>query len=221
MKKFVFLLLLYFTSTLLFCQENDAVLLTSINIEKKFNKKTSFTFFNQYAFNENYSELGYFLFDGGLTYKLNRNLSFGLNYRFSENRNLQNFYQDKQVVYGDITWSKGINDFSISLRSRYQVNFYGLSFSETDNYKSNKHFLRNKATIRYRLDTQNAIFLSYEQIYRFDTKDKTDTWRAGAGISHQFNLHHRVEAGYSIYQKVNTKTPDTDYVTSLSYYFRF
>ncbi len=221
MKRFAIYSLLVLMHIFVYAQQEDAVLLGGINIEKKFDKKTSFTLFNQYAFNENYSELAYFLFDGGLTYRLTRNISFGVNYRFSEIRNLQNFYQDRQTIYGDISYSKGIDDFSIALRTRYQVNYYGLSLQETENYKSNKHFLRNKATLRYKLNPDNTIFVSCEQLYRFDLKDKTDAWRTGAGISHQFNLHHRIELSYSVYQKVNTKSPDTDYVTSLMYYFRF
>ncbi len=217
------ILILFFTleciTSILKAQQNDAVFTIGINIEKKFTKKMSLSLFNQYGFNENGSEPGYIIFDGGVNYRINRNFSIGANYRLLESRNLNNFYEERQFLYGDISFAKSKGRFSIALRTRYLTKYY--SFNLNENAKSNKHYLRNKATIKYALNENNTVFFSEEQIFRFDTKNQTEQWRSVIGLYHSFNLKNRIELTYAINQQVNNSGPDTDFISGVTYYFKF
>ena len=64
-RKIIFLVF-FLPSFFSFAQQKDAVLWTSLNVEKKINKHFSATFLNQYILNQNFHELGLYFFDAGL-----------------------------------------------------------------------------------------------------------------------------------------------------------
>lgn len=202
-------------------QQRDAGFTGAISIEKKFTKRTSVTFFNLYGLNENGTELGYMILDAGLNYRIDRNFTLGMNYRFGEVRNLQNFYEERQYLYGDIAWAKGWGDFGISLRTRYMTKYYGWGMEDGNNYRASKHYLRNRAAIKYDLDHNNEIFISAEQIFRTDQYDHTENWRYGTGISHRFDQRNRIQFTYTIDRSVNTSRKEIQFISGVTYFYRF
>lgn len=221
MKKNSLFILLSILITSVFAQQNDAVGTMAIQIEKKITPSFSASLYNQIAFNENYSEFGYALFDLGLNYRLNNNFTLGVNYRILSLRNLENNYDQRQFLYSDIAWSKGKGDFTLNVRCRYLTKFYGLHFSESENFKINKHYLRNKVLLKYELNYTYSIFVSTEQIYRLDQLDKTEQWRFSGGVNYRINTRNRFQISFSISEQVNKKAPDTNYTTGLTYYYKF
>ncbi|MBP9797258.1 MAG: DUF2490 domain-containing protein [Chitinophagales bacterium] len=221
MKTISFYLLFSLFLTTVSAQQNDAVGSLAIQLEKKITPSFSASFYNQYAFNENYSEVGYALFDLGLNYRLNSNFTVGINYRILSLKNLENNYDQRQFLYGDVAWSKNKGDFTLNIRSRYLTKYYGTHFAENENFRVNKHYLRNKVLLKYELNYTYSVFVSTEQIYRLDHLYKTEQWRYAGGLNYRINTRNRLQLSYSISQQVNKKAPDRNYTTGLTYYYKF
>lgn len=200
-------------------QQQDAVGWATLSAEKKINQHVSVTFLNQYVFNQNVAELGLFFFDGGINYRLNNHIAVSANYRFIQVRNRDNFYNNRQQWYLDLSFSKGIGRFWLNFRSRYQQQFYGLSF--TDNYKPNSYYSRNKLTLRYKISWYYSLLMSEELFYRLANISGFDAHRTSIGISRQLNLHHRLEFSYALQQQMNQKNKRTDFITGITYYYKF
>jgi hypothetical protein len=208
-------------SNLLHAQQKDAVGTIAVQVEKKINRTFSLAFFNQYGFNENYTEAGFALYDFGTNIKLNNNFSLGLNYRAASIRTDANTYAKRTFYYSDINWNKHFGDISINIRSRFVTKMYGAHLNEALNYKTNNHYLRNKIQLKYAINYTYSCFVSGEQIYRLDSKDETEQFRYSGGVSYQFDNKNKVQLAFTLLEETNTKTPDIRYITGLTYYFKF
>ncbi len=218
-KVLYWLLALTVTPMAMQAQQEDAAGWLTLSVEKKLNRHFSLGFLNQYAFNQNYSETGYFFFDGGLEYKYNDHVSVSLNYRLNNFRNRDNFYEERNSWYADLSLSKGFGPFSLGWRSRYQRQYYGGFFSE--NARSPLVVNRNRFTLRYKINWYYSLFVSEELFTRFYPEWQLTSWRTTAGFSRQWNLHHKVELTYAIQQQVNRKSKRRDFITGLAYYYKF
>ena len=221
MKKTLISILFSVILTIAVGQQNDAVGTIAIQIEKKITPSFSTSLYHQIALNENYSELGYAIFDLGLNYRLNSNFTVGINYRILSLRNLENNYDQRQFLYGDIAWSKNKGDFTLNIRTRYLTKYYGTHFVENENFKANKHYLRNKVLLKYELNYTYSVFVSTEQIYRLDNLYKTELWRYSGGLNYRINIRNRLQLSFSISKQINKKAPDRNYTTGLTYYYKF
>lgn len=199
--------------------QKDAVLWISLNAEKKINKHFSGTFFIQNIFNQNLNELGAVFFDVGLGYRYNNHFSASGNYRLTDRRNLDNFYEQRQSFYADATAEKSFDRFKLTIRTRFQRSFYGTSLSENV-YRQPKNYSRNKLSLRYRINWYWSVMAAEELFYRFD-KNTIRAWRTSAALSHQFNLKNRIEFAYMIQQEDNVASPETDFISAVSYYYKF
>ena len=215
----IFFLFLFLRSFFSFAQQKDAVLWVSLNVEKKFNKHFSGTFFNQYILNQNLNELGLYFFDVGVNYKYNNNFSASANYRFSNSRNLDNFYEQRQMIYADVAYAKGFGKFGLNARTRLQRQYYSGVFN-SESFRVPKNYSRNKLTLRYRYNWYWSAYLAEEIFYRMD-KSEISAWRTSAGIYYQFNLKNKVEISYAIQQQDNVENPRTDFISGINYYYRF
>ncbi len=202
-------------------QQQDAIGTVAIQIEKKINRTYSVAFYNQYGFNENYTELGYSIYDLGTNIKLNSNFTLGLNYRIASIRSDENTYFERNYYYADLSWNKSFGDFSLSARSRYLTKQYGWHTNEELNYKPNNHYLRNKIQLKYEINYTYSIFVSSEQVYRLDIIDETEQMRFTGGVNYQFNNKNRLQLSHTVLQELNRKAPDTRFITGLTYYFKF
>jgi hypothetical protein len=136
-------------------------------------------------------------------------------------RNLENFYDDRQIAIAELSYARTWRALTLSFRTRYQQQFYGLHFDQDENYKNNKHIIRNRLSLRYKLNTANSLQLAQEQYYRMDLVDATIAWRTGLSYTHKFDLHHKLGAGFNFIWEVNNKQPDIQYVSSITYTYQF
>jgi hypothetical protein len=217
--KKIFFILLYLPAFFSSAQQQDAVVWASLNVEKKINKHFSGTFFNQYILNQNLSELGLYFYDAGITYKYNSNFSAALNARFSNARNLDNFYEQRHMLYADIAYAKGFGKFGVTARTRLQRQYYNGLF-DGESVREPKTFSRNKVTLRYRYNWYWSFYAAEEIFYRTE-KNEISVWRTSAGIYYQFNLKNKIEVSYAVQQQDNTENPRTDFITGINYYYRF
>lgn len=192
-----------------------------LNIEKKLSRSFSISIFNQNIFNQNLSELGTSFIDIGLTYKLNRNISFGADYRFIKHRNISNFYDTRQMLLADVTYSKGFSKFSLSARVRFQNQYYDQITGE--NYKPWSAYNRDKLTLRYKINYYLVPYISGEIFYPLNNTERKgiDRLRASAGFFYNFNDHLRSEWYYAVSEGLNRKTNNTTYAAGTTWYYRF
>jgi len=217
--KLIFLSLVLVLTGQVSARQKDAVGWLTIAGEKKFRNGWSVTGMNQYIFNQNYSELGLYFFDSGINFKYNDHWAISGNARLSNARNLDNFYENRTMIYSDLSYTKGFGKLGISVRTRLQRQYYGLGFAENTN-RDPRNISRNKMTIRYRLDGYWTAYLNAELFYRFD-KNVFNATRYGGGIYYQVNLHHRLEIYYLLQMNQHSSSPRNDYISGLSYAYRF
>jgi hypothetical protein len=199
--------------------QKDAVCWFSLNVEKKINRRLSFTFMNQVAISQNFREIGSAYLDFGGVYKINNFISIGGNYRFIKLRDLDNNFNTLQRFYADLIGSKSMRKLNFQLRTRIQEQSYGLNL--LDPYRPSKYFLRNKLTLRYTINSKYALHTSVEQFHRLNHINQTQFLRADVGVTYKFNLHHRIDFYYMNQISLNTANPKLFFIYGLSYGYRF
>ncbi|MCY7411363.1 MAG: DUF2490 domain-containing protein [Chitinophagales bacterium] len=215
---FTIILLLAFTNSG-YSQIQDFKGKIAFGLKKKISKSFSFTLYNEETFSQNLAELGTSFFDLGLNYKINKNFILGANYRFTLQRTLLNYYDERSMIYGDITYSKGIKKFSFSLRARIQNSFNPIVIGETK--QNSVAYNRDKLTLRYRINYYLIPFVSGE-IYvpiNHPTHDQIDKEKGTIGIYYNFNDYLKVAADYSITHELNQSNKKTFYTLGASLYF--
>lgn len=217
----LFCIFLTLAGTNAFAQQNDARAYVTIGLEKKWTPGFSTTLLFSGSMRENYSEPGSFFADAGLKYRLTRNVTASIGYRYIQWPDVSDAWKDRYAWRTDLTYSKSKGKFGFSVRERYLVTYYASAFHPAEQYKDPKHYLRSRLMVRYAWNTDNTAYLQTEHYYRFDQKDMSSAWRFGAGIRYTFDLHQSVDISYGMYHQVNTQTPDNFYIFSLAYYLKF
>jgi hypothetical protein len=108
----------------LHAQQQDFTGIIELHLQKKISKSFSISLFNEEIFNQNLAELGIAFVDLGIDYKLNRHFSVGANYRLIKHKNPDNFYDTRQMILADVTYTRGIGKFSFSGRVKFQNQYY-------------------------------------------------------------------------------------------------
>ena len=207
-------------SRVIFAQQEDFQGILAFGFEKKISPSFSLTFLNEERFNQNLSELGYAYFDGGVNFKIDRHWTLGGNYRYIILRNLNNDYHGRNVVYGDVTYSKGIEKFSFSIRARMQTAFYTLVIGESE--QNSLTYNRDRLTIRYKYNYYIVPFVYSEIFIPIDhpTHDNIDRIRFGAGFNYNFNDHVKSELYYQVTQELNQSNKKTNYAIGMALFYR-
>jgi len=210
---------IFFTSPLV-AQQQDFQGVVSLGFEKKISPSVSLAFLNEERFSQNLSEMAYSFFDGGINYKVNYHWTVGANYRYLFLRDLNNDYQGRNVVYGDVTYSKGIRKFSFSIRARMQTSFYPLVINDVK--QNSVTYNRDRVTIRYKYNYYLVPFLYSEIFVPIDhpTHQYPDRVRVGAGLNYNFNDHLKSEIYYQIARELNQSNKKTNYAVGIGMYYR-
>lgn len=220
-RKLVPFLVLILSVSKLHAQYNDAGLWLGMTIEKKITSSTSLVLSEELRMNENISQVGTVFTDLGLSHKLNKYFSAGLNYRFSLKRNPDAYYGTRHRLYGDITGRYKIKRVTIVLRERIQSQMENINSSETGRFP--QWYLRSKLTVRYSLINKIKPSVAIEVFYQLNNPEgnEIDNLRYSAGIEYEFNKRHVIEPFYIIQQEIHVNNPVTDFVSGISYAFTF
>ncbi|HXH20110.1 MAG TPA: DUF2490 domain-containing protein [Chitinophagales bacterium] len=194
--------------------------LFSVHVEKKISRSVSFTFMNEEILTYDFQELGFFFFDAGMKYKFNRSLSVNGNYRFLFRRNLDNFYDNRQVLYGDIDFVKGKGNWTFGGTVRIQSVFYT---HVRDGYRPPLIYNRDKVKIGCRINYYLQPFIEAEVFFPLNhpVRKTIDQIRGSAGLAYTINRHVKLEVYEQIQQQLNRAPRNTNYVTAVNWYFRF
>lgn len=198
-------------------QVNDAGLWLNLSAEKKITQKFSTQLTQSFRLNENFSELGTSFSEIGVNYKIQKRLSIGAAYRFSQKRRVDDFYSMRHRYNIDISYKLKIKKLSITLRERFQSRYKDYKTSEKGNVP--KNYFRSKITMRYNLNKKYTPFISGELFYQL--AEQIDNLRFKAGFDYEFNKFSTLNLYYMIDKEINVKNPWTNYVIGLGYNYSF
>jgi len=191
----------------------------SVNLEKKISRSVSFTFMNEEILTYDFTEVGFLFFDAGVKYKINRNFSVNGNYRFLFRRNPDNFYDNRQILYGDIDFVKGKGKWTFGATVRFQTLFYT---HVADGYKPPLAYNRDKVKAGYRINYYLQPFVESEVFFPLNhpVRKTVDQVRGAVGLEYTINRHVKLEVYEQIQQQLNRAPKNTNYVTAINWYFR-
>lgn len=220
--KYVFklFLVLFLCNPLLIAQvQKDAVFWGTMGFDKKMNESFSVQALSQWSFNQNFRELNAAFIDVGLSARVSKAWTIGVNYRFAELRNLDNNYMPINRIYFDAASLKSFNHQILQYRFRLQNQIYDLSFF--DPYKDQKLILRNKVYYKLSLDRKYAVFCSFEHFFRLNQIYRTQTTRTEVGFTLKQDLHKRINFYFINQMTYFTKYPRVDFIYGITYNYKF
>ena len=192
-----------------------------IDIEKKISRSFSVSYINQSSFNQNTTELYYNYNDIGADYRINRNFTCDLRYRYVKLRNLDNAYEVRNVFYTDLMYVKGLGRFSALARERLQRQFYGSI--DNNNPRSFIDYSRTKFQLKYRCNYYWSPYISFEFYYPLNhpIRKYTDQYKETMGLFYTINDHYKVEVYYQAQQLTDRKFKRFNNILALNLYCKF
>jgi hypothetical protein len=220
MRRIICILLLLFALNTNAQNQVDFRGMFSLNFEKKITRRFSATAMANGILTYDYQELGFAFYDGGLKYKITRNFSTNANYRFMQRRNLDNFYDDRHLIYADIDFSKGFKRFTVGGTSRFQKEYYSRFI---DSYRFPLAYNRSRVNLKYRANYYWQPFAEIEVFTPLNhpVRKKVDQLRFSLGFHYTFNENVNVEFFAQIRQQINRAPRNTIFLTAINWYFRF
>ena len=219
---FVFLALTaaVFFSIPLKAQVNDAGLWTSVKVETELVKNLNASILQEFRFNENITELGAFYTEAGLDYKINKHFQVEVNYRFSQKRQVENYYSLRHRFSIDLKYSKKLKPFELKYRIRFQDQYADIGRSKDGGVP--EYYLRNKLSLQWDLKKAYTPYVSvelfsplnYPRFYAFDNI------RSTAGVEYAFTKRHKLDLYYMIHKEVNMSQPYTYFVVGIGYIYK-
>lgn len=201
-------------------QQQDAGLRLNLEVEKKITKRLSLSWVNRFTLDNNLSELGGTFTGLAATYKWNKWLTMGAQYRFIQSRTLANFYEDRQRFLGEISAQKNIGKTGIGLRIRYQSTVEGIDIAEAYKHQT-RDLVRGRVQVRYKLSKKYSVGLRQEFFYRLGMLNNLVGMRTSATCTYNINRHHQLELLYFVHRQLNLERNDTDFILSIGYRFAF
>lgn len=222
-KKFLnyFIVVLLFKSILSFAQVKDAGLWASIELEKKINQKIAFQLSENIRWNENITEIGTSFTEVGADYRLLKNLKFGVTYRFSQKKQVDDFYSLRHRYAFNASYKLKIKKININVRAQLQSRYKNIHTDE--NGKIPNNYLRYKVTLKYNLERRYTPFISTECWNQLNNikGNQIDKIRYQIGVEYEINKFSSLTLSYIINQEINVNNPWTSYITNITYNYSF
>ncbi len=171
--------------------------------------------------NENFTELGTFFTDIGLTYKISKNFRISGNYRIIEKRRLDDSYSIRHRYYFDLSYREKFKPIVVQYRIRFQSQYKDV-YSSSDGMMP-EYYLRNKITLKLDLDKKFTPYIYSELFTPLNKPDGIyiDNVRYCAGTEYKLNRMHSFDIFYMIQKEYNVPDPWTDYILGIGYNFTF
>jgi len=191
---------------------------TSVGIRKDFHK-WKFELNEEFRFSDNVPTLERYFTELSAGYDVTNWLSIGAGYRFAQDRNKDNDWRTLHRFMADVKLSKGVKQIELSYRLRYTNED---DFVTGGNDASS--FLRQKAEAEYHIrNSRWDPYLASELYYQLP-KAKSGEFnkvRYTIGTKFAFNRKNRFNLFFHLQQEFNVSKPDRDFITGLSYLYRF
>jgi hypothetical protein len=206
-------ILIFILPISVFSQENDFQTWISISASKKIIKKTNLTIKQGVRFRENSSLYSKLFTDLKIKNKYNKNFSFAIGYRFSNDWNKQLELSQKNRFYSDIYYKdKYKKRFLFDVRARLQTQGNIEGYPATFRHKSALAY--NIPKIKLEPSVALEYFLPFESML-------IEKLRYTIRLSHPITKDFNAEIAYRIQQEFYSNNPETLFIFEgkLSYDF--
>lgn len=219
--KFVLIILNFFCWTSLYAQEQiDFVGSLNFGIEKRLSQSIHLTGLSSIKINQDLHEVGFFFLDVGAKYKYNNKVGINFNYRYAKRRNLDNGYDTRHFLYGDLDLNHSFRKWTMFSTHRFQAMFYS---HIGDSYKRPVFYLRNQFGIKYRI---NYFWQPYIESELFTPMFRSEQalfnqYRISFGVSYTFNRDFKISIFEQAQHDINQVSRNTNFITALTGIFRW
>ena len=217
----------YFLVFILFCtlsntyaQRNDAAIWESITLEKRITPKTLVHFQQAARFGQNITSIKRTHYDLGLTFKINKNFSTSLDYRFITRFFTENGTSLRHRIQWNLILKKKINPFVFIYRHRMQGQLK--DFYSSEDGKTPSYYSRSKITVKYEFNKLSPYIAGelYTKIINWNTL-QSNRYRVFGGFDYQLNKMNELNLYYLFERRFNKYNPLTNYVIGIGFTHRF
>lgn len=204
-----------------FSQKKDFGIWYSISAEKKLVKNLEMNVDANIRTYSKASEIEEYFFDFGLTYKLNKYISAGAGYRFTEFMEDDDTFHPRHKWNADLRGKLAAGDFDFSLRLRFQQRFK--TYIEDENDKESKDIGRIRFKTLYDIPSFPVNpYVSAELFFPMftDAERSPEKKRYMVGAEYNISKKHSVEAEYMFQRDHYPKLLDMN-IISLNYLIKF
>ncbi|MGQ0827237.1 MAG: DUF2490 domain-containing protein [Bacteroidota bacterium] len=221
MKKIIpYFLFLFCAASGNFAQRNDAAIWESITLEKRLTPKILLHLQQAARIAQNITQIQRTHYDIGITYKINKNISTSLNYRFINRFFTENGTSLRHRIHWNLALKTKIQPFVFIYRHRLQgqVN----DFYSSEDGKISSYYSRSKLTVKYEFNKLSPYLAAelYTKIINWNTL-QTNRYRLFGGFDYQLNKMNELELYYLIDKRFNEYNPLTNYVIGIGFTHRF
>lgn len=213
-------IVLVFTGHDAWCQQQDFVFQPGFMLEKKLSRSFALRLYTQAFQNQDLGETSSAFGELGIQYRITNRYSLQAGFRQGIYRNLDNAYDDRQLLSIAFNYAYSKKGFTYSFRGRFQRLYFG-DF-DRDNYRNPRSYFRYRFTVRKRINYYYSPFVEYEtfQPLNLPTRQGLDQHRWSAGLSYTVNDGLRFEGYYQLMWLTNRSNPKTNYVIGLNTFIR-
>jgi len=198
----------------IFAQRKDFSIWENISLEKRIAPKLMLNFKHQGRISNNATQLKYYYFDIGLTYKINKSFQTAFGYRFIHNSTTENITSKRHRIYWMLCYKIKLKPFILSYRHILQSQVQDIYSSE--NGKLPNYFTRSKVAIKYDLN-KFTPYLATELksgIIRWNQLVPNKV-RLFVGCNYKFNKLNEIELYYLLQKQISVNNPQTTYILGI------
>lgn len=204
------------TSQNLLAQQKDFGLWSDLNLVYKINKKCDFSLVEELRFNENITELQSQILEPSFSYKIIKNTTLGVAYRWSFKRRLEDTYSERHRYIILVKYKQDIaKKWSSTLRLQYQNQYSDIGRSE--DWQKGSHMLRCKLQPSYQYNKKNSISISAELLYNITDQRPLSAVRYALGWDYAIKKNQKISVGYMMEQEYNTSNPYLSSIINIGY----
>lgn len=200
---------------------NDAGLWTTINVEKKINKRLECFLTQEFRLKENYTQTNLFYTDIGLAIKPLGFMKFSFSYRSIQKARIDETFSFRHRLTLDLILKKKFGKIIPSFRQRIQMQLRNVYSGE--NGRLPEWYARERVEIKYDLDLPIKPFAAVE--LRYQLKDPREmglngTWdriRYSFGLDYKLNSKNQLSFYYLMQRGLYNATSNNLFITGISY----
>lgn len=219
MKHFLFIPLLFIGFLNAFSQNsNDAVLWSSLGIEKKVNERINAELEQQFRFVENYSYLNNAFTELSVSYKLTKDFKLAGSYRLSNrfDERVGHYMRNRYSI--DASYRYKLKKMAFTFRTRFQ------NTSDNRGDRANAIYSRNKIAIAYGVNNyiNPSVYADFYSPLNLGSDAAGIIDRYRLGISNELKAGKKISVSSAfIFQKsLGISNPPKDYIVSLGLYYK-
>lgn len=228
---FIFVFLWFSVMTATGQSSSDFGIWSTIEIQKKLNKKWSMNGEAELRTRENSSEIGRWGLKIGGDYTIIKEIKVGLAYQFLYFHDIEYWdFQSRHRFIGFLQGRKKWGNFAFSLRERFQMTTKDDSdrikdSGKVDTYKIDPEWSwRNRIKVIYDIpESKFSPSFSFESFYQLNNPDgnEFDGLRYTLSVAYRLNKQHTFDVSGIFDKEINVNNPVDRYILSVGYSYSF